>query len=219
MDFKQARFNMVEQQIRPWDVLDFDLLDVLDAIPREEFVLPEQRGYAYADVPLALANGGCMLEPKIVARMVQGLKLQTSDTVLEIGTGSGYATAVLAKLSNKVHTFDTDSVQQHFAKTILHRLGISNIEYEVGDGFEIGDQHGVYEAIYVGGSLPEIPELLKLRLSEKGGRMVVVVGQAPVQQCLLITRQDNTFTQTTLFDTLIASLNTTQMSQPSSFVF
>lgn len=219
MDFKQARFNMVEQQIRPWDVLNFDLLDVLEDIPREEFVLPEQRGYAYADVSLKLSNGGYMLEPKVIARMVQGLALQPTDKVLEIGTGSGYATVVLAKLSHDVHTFDVDSVQQHFAKTILNRLDIKNIRYEVGDGFEINDSHGVYDAIYVGGSLPEIPELLKLRLREGGGRMVVVVGGEPVQRCLLITRHGNEFTQKTLFDTLIARLDAAQVAKPNKFVF
>lgn len=219
MDFKQARFNMVEQQIRPWEVLNFELLDVLEDIPREAFVLPEQRGYAYADVSLKLSNGGYMLEPKVIARMVQGLALQTTDKVLEIGTGSGYATAVLAKLSHDVHTFDVDSVQQHFAKTILNRLDIKNIRYEVGDGFEINDSHGVYDAIYVGGSLPEIPELLKLRLREDGGRMVVVVGGEPVQRCLLITRQGSEFTQQTLFDTLIARLDAAQVAKPNKFVF
>lgn len=218
-DWQQARFNMVEQQIRPWDVLNFDLLDVLEAIPREEFVLPEQRSYAYADMPLRLSNGGYMLEPKIVARMVQGLALQPSDKVLEIGTGSGYATAVLAKLSHDVHTFDLDSVQLHFAKTILNRLNIKNIRYEVGDGFAMTDNQGVYEAIYVGGSLPAMPETLKARLSEQGGRMVVVVGSAPVQRCLLITRNGDVFTQKTLFDTLIAGLDATQVAQSNQFVF
>lgn len=219
MDFKQARFNMVEQQIRPWDVLDFDLLDALEAIPREEFVLPPQRGYAYADMPLALANGGVMLEPKIVARMVQGLTLSNTDTVLEIGTGSGYATAVLAKLAGEVQTFDVDSVQQQFAKTILTRLKMENVAYEVGDGFAVGDTDAVYDAIYIGGSLNQIPENLKARLNEKGGRMVVVVGDNVLQRCLLITRQGNEFTQKTLFDTQIARLDEKKSAHKKEFVF
>lgn len=219
MDFKKARFNMVEQQIRPWDVLDFDLLDALESIPREEFVSPEQRGYAYADMPLRLANGGIMLEPKIVARMVQGLNLKSSDQVLEIGTGSGYATAVLAKLAGDVHTFDVDAVQQHFAKTILTRLNIENVRYQVADGFEIGEHHGIYDAIYIGGSLNVIPETLKSHLKENGGRMVVVVGDEIVQRCLLITRQGNEFTQQTLFDTQIPRLDETQLAPKTQFVF
>lgn len=219
MDFKQARFNMVEQQIRPWDVLDFDLLDVLESIPREEFVSPEQRGYAYADMPLPLSNGSMMLEPKIVARIIQGLKLKASDKVLEIGTGSGYATAVLAKLADQVQTFDVDAVQQHFAKNILMRQHIENVRYQVADGFEIGEHHGIYDAIYIGGSLSVIPETLKSHLHENGGRMVVVVGDEIVQRCLLITRQGNEFTQQTLFDTLIPRLDETQLAPKTQFVF
>ncbi|ENW4148736.1 TPA: protein-L-isoaspartate O-methyltransferase, partial [Neisseria gonorrhoeae] len=99
MDFEKARFNMVEQQIRPWDVLDFDVLDALEEIPRELFADESLQGLAYADMELPLANGHKMLEPKIVARLAQGLKLTKNDTVLEIGTGSGYATALLAKLA------------------------------------------------------------------------------------------------------------------------
>ena len=96
MDFDKARFNMVEQQVRPWDVLDFDVLDALEEIPRELFVNEALQGLAYADMELPLANGHKMLEPKVVARLAQGLKLTKNDTVLEIGTGSGYATALLA---------------------------------------------------------------------------------------------------------------------------
>ena len=106
MDFEKARFNMVEQQIRPWDVLDFDVLDALEEIPRERFVNESLQGLAYADMELPLANGHKMLEPKIVARLAQSLKLTKTDTVLEIGTGSGYATALLAKLAGKVVSDD-----------------------------------------------------------------------------------------------------------------
>ncbi|QMT30471.1 protein-L-isoaspartate O-methyltransferase family protein [Alysiella filiformis] len=219
MDFKQARFNMVEQQIRPWDVLNFDLLDVLESIPREEFVLPEQRGYAYADMPLRLANGGSMLEPKIVARMVQGLNLQATDKVLEIGTGSGYATAVLAKMSSEVQTFDVDSVQQQFARTILNRLQINNVRYENTDGFQLGESHGIYDAIYIGGSVSSVPELLQSRLNEHGGRMVVVVGDDVLQRCLLITRHGKDFRQQVLFDTQIARLNENALAPQKQFVF
>ena len=109
MDFEKARFNMVEQQIRPWDVLDFDVLDALEEIPRERFVSESLQGLAYADMELPLANGHKMLEPKIVARLAQGLKLTKTDTVLEIGTGSGYATALLAKLAGKVVSDDLDA--------------------------------------------------------------------------------------------------------------
>lgn len=205
MDFAKARFNMVEQQIRPWNVLDFDLLDVLDAIPREIFVTPEQQGYAYADMALPLQNGGFMLEPKVVARMVQGLSLKKSDRVLEIGTGSGYATAVLAKLAGEVITCDIDNDQLLTAKSALSSLHIDNVQYENQDGLSHAAPLGEFNAIYVGGSVESIPEALKKQLTE-GGRMVVVAGSEPVQRCILITRQQDEFTQITLFDTLIAPL-------------
>ncbi len=219
MDFKQARFNMVEQQIRPWDVLDFDVLDALEAIPREEFVMPEQRGYAYADLSLKLANGGYMLEPKIVARLVQGLALKRSDTVLEVGTGSGYATAVLAMLANQVHTMDIDVQQQQFAHILLNRLNFLNITYEVGDGLYGGKDETIYDAIYIGGGLPIVPELLKSRLKADGGRMVVVVGGSPVQRAVLVTRQGDDFSEKVLFDTRIPDLNSQLSASVNRFVF
>ena len=134
MDFAKARFNMVEQQIRPWDVLDFDLLDALQDLPRELFVSEEQKAYAYSDTPLPLPNGGTMLEPKIVARLVQGLALQKTDSVLEIGTGSGYATALLAKLCGEVTTIDLDADQQVRAKMALTAIAQENVIFQTGDG-------------------------------------------------------------------------------------
>lgn len=218
MDFAQARFNMVEQQIRPWDVLDFDLLDVLESIPREAFVLPEQKGYAYADLPLRLANGSMMLEPKIVARMVQGLMLKASDKVLEIGTGSGYATAVLARLAGQVQTYDVDEQQLLAAKTVLNTLAYDNIRFEVGDGLNLTSSEN-YDAIYVGGSLPVLPENLLQHLNPQGGRMVVVVGGKPVQRCLQIVRQGDVFEQKVLFDTQVSGLQDKALPKISSFTF
>ena len=135
MNFEQARFNMVEQQIRPWDVLDFDVLDALQDIPRELFVQPSQQGYAYADLALPLPNGSQMLEPKIVGRMAQGLALKKHERVLEIGTGSGYATAVLAKLAHEVTTCDIDGQQLNAAQAILKGLQLDNIRYQAIAGY------------------------------------------------------------------------------------
>lgn len=218
MDFTQARFNMVEQQIRPWNVLDFDVLDALAELPREAFVQESQRGYAYADLPLALANGGVMLEPKIVARMVQGLGLQKTDRVLEVGTGSGYATALLAKLADSVQTFDTDAVQQNAAKAVLDKLDIENIRYENADGLAVGESHGSYHAVYIGGSLGSVPENLKNCLAD-GGRMVVIVGDAPVQRCLKIVRHGDRFEESVLFDTLVSRLDDKVLPKKAAFRF
>jgi len=139
--FEQARFNMVEQQIRPWSVLDFDVLDALAEVPREQFVTPEQQAYAYADLSLPLPNGSAMLEPKVVARLIQGLKLTKKDTVLEIGTGSGYATAVLAKLAGRVITIDTDEAQQHGAQRVSGLPDLLLPQGRTKTHRVIGDQH------------------------------------------------------------------------------
>ena len=133
MNFEKARFNMVEQQVRPWDVLDFDVLDALSAIPREAFVSEAQKPYAYADKTLPLPNGGSMLEPKIVARMVQGLDLLPADKVLEIGTGSGYATALLCEMAGEVTTIDIDAEQQARAQKVLGSLGYDVVEMVLAD--------------------------------------------------------------------------------------
>ncbi|WP_373740473.1 protein-L-isoaspartate O-methyltransferase [Neisseria sp.] len=206
MDFEKARFNMVEQQIRPWDVLDFDLLDVLEEIPRERFVPAQLQGLAYADKALPLPNGGEMLEPKTVARLVQGLALKKTDKVLEIGTGSGYATAVLAKLAGSVVTVDTDAAQLAAAKTVLTGLGLLNVNYENHDGLTEITEGAPFDAIYVGGGVAAVPDTLKKQLKD-GGRMVVIAGGQPVQRALLLTRNGGSFDQKTLFDTLVGNLN------------
>ena len=206
MDFAKARFNMVEQQIRPWDVLDFDILDALDAIPREAFVSREQQGYAYADLTLALPNGSAMLEPKVVARLIQGLALKKTDKVLEIGTGSGYASAVLAKLAGEVVTVDIDPAQQQRAKSVLDGLGFDNIVYAEGDGLATQNAAAPFDAVYVGGAAEGVPEVLKNQLKD-GGRLVIVTGHDPVQRARLITREGDRFGEKVLFDTMIPYLS------------
>ncbi|ROV56705.1 protein-L-isoaspartate O-methyltransferase family protein [Neisseria chenwenguii] len=206
MNFEKARFNMVEQQIRPWDVLDFDLLDAIEEIPRERFVDADLQGVAYSDTELPLPNGAKMLEPKIVARLIQGLKLTREDKVLEIGTGSGYATAVLAKLAGEVVSDDIDDAQQNRAKAVLAALNLTNIRFVQNDGLTETAEGAPFDAIYVGGAVGEVPEVLKNQLKD-GGRMVVTVGGSPVQRALLITRKGSEFTETVLFDTQIALLD------------
>lgn len=218
MNFEQARFNMVEQQIRPWDVLDFNVLDALMEIPRERFVEAGQQGLAYADVELPLANGGKMLEPKVVARLVQGLKLTPQDKVLEIGTGSGFATALLSKLAGSVVSADIDTQQQQRAKAVLDDLGYANIYYEQTDGLVQAAEGTPFDAIYVGGSVKHIPEVLKAQLKD-GGRMVVIVGERPVQRALLLTKRGEAFDQQVLFDTVAAPLQEHSQSPFDRFDF
>ena len=207
MDFERARFNMVEQQIRPWDVLDFRLLDVLQELPRELFVSEHQKPYAYADMHLALPNKSLMIEPKIVARLIQALNLQETDNVLEIGTGGGYATAVLAKMASHVTSIDLDGEQSQRAAVNLQAAGIENITLEVRDGFdEMAYGNETYQAIYIGASVSQVPEVLRTRLAV-GGRLVTVLSSSPVKRAVLLTREkDDTFTRKVLFDTNIPSL-------------
>ena len=215
--FEQARFNMVEQQIRPWSVLDFDVLDALAEVPREKFVAPEQQAYAYADLSLPLPNGSAMLEPKVVARLIQGLKLTKNDTVLEIGTGSGYATAVLAKLAGRVITVDTDEAQQQKARAVLEGLGITNIDYRTGDGLA-NPPIATVSAIYVGGSCAAMPETLRSKLPA-GGRMAVIVGQEPVMHALLVQCGEAGYEQSVMFDTVAPALDSPAVKKASSFRF
>lgn len=218
MDVNTARYNMVEQQIRPWDVLDFDLLDVLSDIPRERFVLPQHQQLAYSDQSLPLANGGSVLEPKVMARLIQALKLNLADMVVEIGTGSGYATAVLARLANQVLTIDIDAAQQQTAKTVLSELGYTNIQYKVGDGLSEKLIQTPFSAIYVGGSISQLPTFLLDQLPEHG-RMVAIIGDAPLMKAVLFERQNNQIQETVLFETLAPTLHSLAINQPSQFKF
>jgi protein-L-isoaspartate(D-aspartate) O-methyltransferase len=218
MDFNTARYNMVEQQIRPWDVLDFDLLDVLSDIPRERFVLTQQQQLAYSDQSLALANGGKMLEPKVMARLIQALKLTLADTVVEIGTGSGYATAVMAKLAGQVMTVDIDAQQQQKAKVVLDDLGYNNIKYKTCDGLAEKLTDTSFSAIYVGGAISYLPAILPEQLAENG-RMVAIIGDAPVMRAMLFERQNKQLQETILFETVAPTLHSLAIDQPNSFKF
>ncbi|STZ77467.1 protein-L-isoaspartate O-methyltransferase family protein [Bergeriella denitrificans] len=206
MDFEKMRFNMVEQQIRPWDVLDFDVLDALMEIPRERFVPERLQGLAYADTELPLDNGAAMLEPKVVARLVQGLQLSKQDKVLEIGTGSGYATALLSALAGEVVTCDTDAAQQQKAQNVLEDLGCPNVIFTQHDGLQAASAYAPFDVVYVGGSVEAVPELLKQQLNA-GGRIVAIVGSAPVQRAVLLTQTADGFSEKVLFDTVAAPLD------------
>lgn len=218
MDFNTARYNMVEQQIRPWNVLDFDLLDVLSDIPREKFVLPQQQQLAYSDQSLALANGSSMLEPKVMARLIQALKLNLADTVVEIGTGSGYATAVLAKMAGQVITIDIDAEQQQLAQAVLNDLGYNNITYKCCDGLADKIPGGPFTAIYVGGALSQLPLNLFDQLAEDG-RIVAIIGDLPIMKAMLFEYQNNQLKETSLFETVAPTLHSPAIPKPNKFKF
>jgi len=219
MDFEKARFNMVEQQIRPWDVLDMNILDLLFEVKREQFVPEAQRQLAFVDTQLPLPNGSTMLEPKVEARLVQDLAIQPTDRILEVGTGSGYVTALLAKRGKEVVSIEIDPAIKAQAEKNLQAAGIDNVTLLEGNGIEGAPGKAPFDVILVGGSLPVVPESLKQQLA-LGGRMAVIVGAVPVMRALIVTRDgEKSFGQTTSFDTCIARLARAAELEPSQFAF
>jgi len=222
MDYNQARFNMVEQQVRPWDVLDPRVLNVISNIPREQFVPEESRQLAYADmrIPIGEYEGRTshMLNPVIEGRMMQSLAITEDDTVLQIGTGTGYITACLATLARHVDSVDINPEMIAPAENNLARFEITNVTLSTGDGSSRWEQKPFYDCIAIMGSLPEVPEFYKKALKEDGGRMFVVVGEAPVMKALLVTRiGKNEWTLDELFETCIDPLINAE--KPAEFVF
>ena len=216
-ELERARYYMVEQQIRPWNVSDENVLQALVAVQRERFVPPSLRSSAFSDTELPLIINAVdthetMLSPKVEARLTQELLLQPSDGVLEIGTGSGYQAALLAHLSQQVTSIEIDSKLAAFAQENLQRDNVRNVKVEVGDA-HAGWGTTEYDAILVTGSVPVIPDALKYQLCI-GGRLVVVVGQNPVMTAVRITRTSAaSFETTPLFDTWIKPLRGTAVSQ------
>ena len=207
MNIEQARFNMIEQQIRPWDVLDPQVLDLLFVVKREDFVPPAYRNLAFADMEIPLGGGQQMLAPKIEAKMLQELTLKKTDKVLEIGTGSGYMAALLAARSEHVVTVETRPELIEMAKQNFERAGITNVTIERGDGAKGWAQRGPYDAIVVSGSLPAVPDVL-LKQLRVGGKLAVVVGEAPVMEAQLITcTADGIYNTVNLFETVIPPLD------------
>lgn len=217
MDIEHARFNMVEQQIRPWDVLDPVVLDLLMQLHREDFVPEQHRALAFADLEIPLSHGEHMLSPKLEARMLQELGIKRGDSILEIGTGSGYMTALLASLGRHVCSVDLVPEFTRVAAARLASLGISNITLENGDAARGWDQHGPYDVIVLTGSVPVLPDSFQQSLNP-GGRLLAVVGVAPAMQARLITRTESGACRTAgLFETSIAPLkNALQLQR---FVF
>ena len=217
LDVERARFNMVEQQIRPWEVLDQRVLDLLLRIRREEYVPARYRALAFADMEIPLGHGETMLAPKIEARMLQELALAPGDRILEVGTGSGYMTALLASLGSHVCSVDIvpEFTQTASAKLTAH--GVTNLTLETGDAARGWDRHAPYDAIMVTGSMPVLPDAF-LKSLRPGGRLIAVVGEPPVMEAQLITcATAGAYSTTGLFETCIAPLR--NAVQPERFVF
>ncbi|MCC6208711.1 MAG: protein-L-isoaspartate O-methyltransferase [Gammaproteobacteria bacterium] len=206
MELKAARFNMIEQQIRPWDVLDQGVLDLIGEVPREGFVSETYRTLAYADTAIPLGHGQVMMHPRVEARLLQALDLHATDAVLEVGTGSGYLTALLACATHHVYSVD---IIPHFKEQAEERLavhGIDNVSLEVGDAARGWPRHGLYDVIAITGSLPELPSAF-LQSLNRGGRLFAVVGTAPIMEAVLIRRVgDAEWSRESLFETDLPTL-------------
>lgn len=209
-DIERARFNMIEQQIRPWDISDERVLQAIAQVAREKFVPPQHRALAFSDleIPLVVHNDDTnqvMLAPKMEARLAQALQLKADDCVLEVGTGSGHQAALLAAISRQVTSVEIDSRLVAFAQQNILAADIKNVTIETGDGSE-GWGNTEYDAILISGSVPYVPDALKYQLRE-GGRLVAVVGQAPAMTAVRITRMTPaSFEGETLFETVIKPL-------------
>ncbi len=217
---EKARFNMIEQQIRPWDVLDPCTLGLLENIPREAFVPENYRPLAYADIGIPLPHDQVMMHPIVEARMLQALGLTKSDNVLEIGTGSGYVTSMLAAASHHVTSVD---IQPDFISEAGKRLAahqIENVTLECGDaaqGWNNTNSPNGYDAIVITGSVPTLPQSYASLLN-RGGRIFAIIGQAPAMHATLLRRTDDgELTQERLFETELPPL--INAIAPPSFVF
>jgi protein-L-isoaspartate(D-aspartate) O-methyltransferase len=206
MNIEEARFNMVEQQVRTWDVLDQNVLGLMERAPREAFVPEAFRTLAYADISVPLAHGQCMLPPRIEARMLQSLRLDSADRVLEIGTGSGFFTYMLAALAGHVVSVELHPDLLESARLRLEAHNAFNITLEQGDGVAGRASGAPYDVIAMTGSIPILSEQLEQQLSI-GGRLFVVVGEAPAMEAMLIERlSESQWRRDELFETVIPPL-------------
>ena len=215
-NFELARHNMIEQQIRPWDVLDQQVLDTLAQLPREDFVPARYRNLAFGDIAIPLGQGEFMLKPNVEARILQALALRPTDQVLEIGTGSGYLTAGLARLAGAVVSVDIVPDFVETARRQLKAHGFDNVALYVGDA-SCGWSERRYDAIAVTGSVPTVAEVWRQSLN-LGGRLFIVAGQSPAMEALLITRiGEQEWVQESLFETELPQLR--NAAAPKVFEF
>ena len=206
MNFEKARFNMVEQQVRPWEVLDQDVLDLLMTVKREEYVPATARALAFAEVEIPIGFGQVMLKPTIEGKVLQAVKVTKSDSVLEIGTGSGFFAALLAARAEWVRTMEIEARLVRFSSDNLARNGVENVVVVQGDGIDGWAERAPYDVIVVSGGLQYVPQSLLEQL-KVGGRLFAFVGEAPVMKARLITcESEGRFRTEDLFETVVPML-------------
>ncbi len=217
MNIEQARFNMIEQQIRPWDVLDQSVLSLLALVKREDFVPAAQKALAFVDTEVPLPGGQCMLAPKVEARLLQELAVQKHESVLEIGAGSGHMAALLGHKAQQVHSLEIDAELAQMARANLRRAGVVNVNVLNVDGAQGLAAEAPFDVIVLSGSVAEVPAVLLAQL-KLGGRLVAIVGQLPIMRATLFTHcSPNDFSRVELFDTVAPRLR--GFDEPSRFKF
>lgn len=213
----QARFNMIEQQIRPWNVLDLQVLELLDNVHRDEFVPAVHKSLAFADLEIPLPAGQCMLAPRLEARLLQDLAVQSHETVLEVGAGSGFMAALLAHRARQVLTLEIVPELAAFARSNLTQAGLSNVTVREGDGSKLGASEGKFDVILLSGSVGQIPQDLLQHLTI-GGRLGAIVGDDPVMNCTIVTRTSETdFRTVASWETVVQRLQ--GFAEPERFQF
>ena len=219
MDMNQARFNMIEQQIRPWEVLDPQVLALLSTVRREDFVPLAHKALAFVDmeIPLGTLPHQVMLAPRVQARLLQDLGVQKTDKVLDIGTGSGFMAALLAHQAASVLSLEIDPALAAQAQANLQRAGVTNVEVRTADGSQGAAADGPFDVILISGSVAEVPAALLQQLSV-GGRLAAIVGDEPMMRATLISRtHDNSWTTTEPWDCNAPRLS--GFAEPSRFKF
>lgn len=217
MNIEQARFNMIEQQIRPWNVLDQDVLDLLLVVKREEFVPAAHKALAFVDTEIPLPGGEAMFTPKLEARVMQEVLVKKHENVLEIGAGSGYMAALLAHKARHVTTVEILPELKAMAEANLAKAGISNVTVELGDGSQGWSKGAPYDVIVISGALESLPEAF-LKQVKVGGRIAAIIGQAPVMSAEIITRVSETAYDTVkVFETNVKPLTTTATASKFTF--
>ena len=206
MNFEQARYNMIEKQIRPWDVLDQETLELLSRVHREDFIPENYRALALSDINIPLMHNQVTMTPKVEARLMQGLRVANHEKILEIGTGCGYLTALLASRGMAVYSIDIFSDFTQLARSNLEQHGFDNVHLETGDAINGWQDAAPYDVIVVTGSVPLLGEAFQQQLNING-RLFVIVGTSPAMEAKIITRiGDSEFSSESLFETDLPAL-------------
>ncbi|WP_293662509.1 protein-L-isoaspartate O-methyltransferase [Rhodoferax sp. OV413] len=217
MHMHQARFNMIEQQIRPWNVLDLQVLDLLGHMQRDAFVPPAHKSLAFADIEIPLPAGQCMLAPRLEARLLQDLAVQPHESVLEIGAGSGYMAALLAHRARHVLTLDIEPELADMARGNITRAGLGNVTVRHADGSRLSASEDSFDVILLSGSVGLVPQDLLQHLNV-GGRLAAIVGDEPVMQCTIVTRTSaSDFRTSATWETVVQRLQ--GFAEPERFQF